>query len=321
MIRGSLVAVALAACSSSGPPPGGKGRVAVVLTLDWEGAALDAENFAAVESLRASLGPVPLTHFVSAAYIAKRADAAKTIARAIRPGDQLAVHLHAWRSLARAAGLEVRLAPSFLTGTDQLLELPDGDTGFDTDLDTYDVPALRALLRTSRQLLEQTGVPVSHSFRAGGYLATPKMLLALGDEGYVVDSSAIDFHQLRASLEDDALPQRLAQVWPNVQATTQPFLVRGGAMQALCELPIAAVADYTPASEIVHIFDSAHAALGRAPTHDQVVVLAFHLETAPDYAATLRDVLAQIRRREDLAGELVFLTVDQAAELARFELR
>jgi hypothetical protein len=71
----------------------------------------------------------------------------------------------------------------------------------------------------------------------------------------------------------------------------------------------------------VQIFESAHAGLTVEPTRDQVVVLAFHLETAPEYAALLRDALASIRRREDLAGELAFFTVDQAAELARFGLR
>jgi hypothetical protein len=58
------------------------------------------------------------------------------------------------------------------------------------------------------------------------------------------------------------------------------------------------------------------------------VVLAFHLETADDKhletatdnATVLRDALLTVRRREGLADELVYLTVDQAAELARFRV-
>ena len=92
-----------------------------------------------------------------------------TISGIPRPGDELAMHLHAWKSLATAASIEPKLSPSFLTGTDKLLEFEDGDVGFDTDLDAYTGPELRALLRTSRKLLEQTKLPISKSFRAGGY--------------------------------------------------------------------------------------------------------------------------------------------------------
>src|SRR5215213_3511846 len=49
----------------------GKGRVVVALTIDWEGAYLSTEGLEALDELRKGLGPVPLTHFVSAAYFTK----------------------------------------------------------------------------------------------------------------------------------------------------------------------------------------------------------------------------------------------------------
>jgi hypothetical protein len=121
-------------------------------------------------------------------------------------------------------------------------------------------------------------------------------------------------------LDLQVLPQRLAQVWPHVEATSQPFLVRGGGLQPIVELPIAAVVDYTSPQDLVGAFEAAHARLRRDPTRDVFVVIAFHLETASDYGARLGDAIAAVRSRGELADELVFRTVDQAAELARFAL-
>jgi hypothetical protein len=314
------VTLALAACSAT-PPAQPAGKIVVAMTIDWEGDDLSKDNLDAVDDLRKTLGAVPLTHFVSAAYATKQhpvTAVTANIARLVRPGDELAVHLHAWQSLAAASGVTPKISPSFLTGTDDVLQLGDGDVGFDTDLDAYDVPALRAMLVESRHVLEKVG-PVSRSFRAGGYLATPKMLLALGDEGYSVDSSAIDPRRLH-DLDDDQWQQRLTQVWPRIDATTQPFYLRAGPVQLL-ELPIAVVVDYASTAELVSTFEVAHAHLVQDPAHDVFVVVAFHLETLSDFAGRLVDAITQLRANPKIAGELMYATVDEAAELARFTLQ
>lgn len=315
----TLAALAAGGCSSSGPPPApAKGKVVVALTIDWEGAYLSPEGLDAIDELRKGLGPAPLTHFVSAGYFTKeRPDekAAATIKQMVRPGDELAVHLHAWKSLAKASSLSPKLAPSFLTGTDKLLEFEDGDVGFDTDLDAYGVPELRALLRTSRKLLEGTGVAVSKSFRAGGYLGTPKVLQAIREEGYDVDSSATDYRQLDER-KDEVLPKRIKQIWPDVETTTQPWLAdtRGG---PVLEMPIAAFTDYASAAEIAAVFEAAHARLQKEPARDVFVVVGFHQETAEEFAPRLGEAMAKVRGRKELAGELEYVTVAAAAERAR----
>jgi hypothetical protein len=326
-----LPALVVAGCSSSKEAPAkeapakeappaaaGKGRVVVAITIDWEGAYLSTEGLEALDALRKGLGPVPLTHFVSAAYFTKAepdSTAASTIQRAVVKGDELAVHLHAWRSLAKASGIEPKLAPSFLTGTDKLLEFEDGDVGFDTDLDVYGVPELRALLRTSRRLLEQTGVPISKTFRAGGYLGTPKVLQAIREEGYTVDSSATDHRQLDER-KDEVLPRRVREIWPKTETTSQPWLAdaRGG---PLLEMPIAAFTDYATADEIVAIFEAAHARLAKEPGRDVFVVLGFHQETGGEFAGRLGEALGKVRARKELADELTFASVADAAERAR----
>ncbi len=314
-----IATVLIAGCSSSkAPAEETKGRVVVAFTIDWEGAYISPEGLDALDALRTGLGAAPLTHFVSAAYFTKAEPdpaAARSITEVLHPGDELALHLHAWRSLAQASGIEPKLSPSFLTGTDKLLEFEDGDVGFDTDLDAYSVADLRAMLRTSRRLLEEARLPVSKTFRAGGYLGTPKVLQAIRDEGYTVDSSATDHRQLDER-KAEVLPKRIAAIWPRVETMTQPFLVQVPGGQLL-EMPIAAFADYATAAEMVAIFEAAHAALRAAPTRDMFVVLGFHQETAAEYAGRIGDAMQQVRARKELADGLVFTTVEHAAALAR----
>lgn len=333
-IWASLAALVAVGCSPSKPvlaPP--KGQIVVALTIDWEGAYLSPDGLDALDEFRRALGPapgaptaapvppvppVPMTHFISAAYFTKDPPdpkAAATIIQAVQNGDELAVHLHAWRSLAKASGIEPKLSPSFLTGTDKLLEFEDGDIGFDTDLDAYTVPELRALLRTSRRLLEQTKIRISKTFRAGGYLGTPKVLQAIREEGFIADCSATDYRQLDER-KDEVLPKRIKEIWPSVDTTSQPWFVdaRGG---PLLEMPIAAFADYATADEMVAVFEAAHARLRKEPGRDVFVVLGFHQETAHDFSGRLGEAIQKVRGRPELADGLVFTTVESAAERAR----
>lgn len=313
-----LLAIAAGGCSRAATTPS-RGQIIVALTIDWEGAYFLPEGLDALDETRRRLGEAtPLTHFVSAAYFTKDAPdpkAASILTDEIKKGDELAVHLHGWRSLAKAAGIEPKLSPSFLTGTEKLLEFEDGDVGFDLDLDAYSVPDLRALVRTTRRLLEQTHLPISKSFRAGGYLGTPKVLQALREEGFTIDSSATDYRQLDER-KDDVLPRRIRAIWPGIDTTAQPWLV-GAAAGGLLEMPVAAFADYATAAEIVAIFDAAHKRLQQAPERDVFVVIGFHMETAQEFSGRLIEAIDKVRGRPELAGELVFTRLADAAERAR----
>ena len=315
----ATLVVALVACSQS--EPRAPGQIVAVISIDWEGAYVSPDGLDAIDTFRETLPGVPFTHYVSTAYFTKADADPKSVEAAlrtsVRTGDELAVHLHAWRSLSQASQIEPKLSPSFLTGTDALLDLQDGDLGFDTDLDVYSVIELRALLRTSRRLLEQTALPVSRTFRAGGYLGTPKMLQALYEEGYTVDSSATDFRQLEE--QRDELPLRVRELWPAIESTSQPYMIDAGAGQLL-EMPIAAIADYAQTTEIVGLFEAAHKRLQADPDRDVFVVLGFHQETAPEFSPRIAQALAYIRKQPELYQRLAFSTLEAAAERARVTL-
>lgn len=311
----ALVTVASVGCKPRRPPV--VGHIVVAVTIDWEGAYIDPDGLDALDEVRSAIGPVPLTHFISAGYFAKpKVDptALPSIVEALRPGDELALHLHGWKSLALAAAITPRLSPSFLTGTDQLLVLDDGDVGFDLDLDAYSVADLRALVRTSRTLLAQTHVKLSTTFRAGGYLGTPKVLEAIRAEGFMVDSSATDYRQLDER-EASVLRERIHKIWPTATTVSQPYMITTPAGPVL-EMPVAAFADYATTAEMVAIVDAAHARLHGDPTHDVFVVLGFHQETAQDFGKRLSAALRQVQARPELAAELQFSTVEAAAARA-----
>ncbi len=300
------------ACKAKQPAP--VGHIVVAVTIDWEGAYISPDGLDGLDEVRSAIGPVPLTHFVSAGYFSKATvdpAALSSITAAIRPGDELALHLHGWKSLALAASITPRLSPSFLTGTDQLLELEDGDVGFDLDLDAYSVPELRALLQTSRRLLEPLHVKVSTTFRAGGYLGTPKVLEAIRAEGILVDSSATDYRQLDER-EAGVLPERIHAIWPTATTLSQPWTITTPAGPVL-EMPVAAFADYATTAEMVAIVDAAHARLRADPSHDVFVVLGFHEETAQEFGKRLSAAVRQVQARPELATELQFSTVEAAA--------
>jgi predicted deacetylase len=314
----AVIALAGVLCGCSSPRARSQGRVVVAITVDWEGAAFTPEGLDALDELRKRIQPAPITHFVSAAYFTKERPEARATAyltEAVRPGDELAVHLHAWRSLARASGIEPKLSPSFVTGTDKLYEFEDGDIGFDTDLDVYNVAELRAMIRTSAKLLEQTTLPVARTFRAGGYLGTPKVLEALRQEGFTADSSATDYRQIDAH-KDSFLSRRVKEVWPKVDTASQPFFADGHGRQ-LIELPIAATADYVTTADIVALVEAAAARLQKEPDRDVFVVIGCNQETAQEFAGRIGDAIASLRDQRSTADHLLLTTIDKAVAMAR----
>jgi hypothetical protein len=303
-------------CSRRTPAPA-NGRVVVAVTLDWEGAMIVPESLDALDILRKTLGDAPITHFMSAAYFTKAEpdpQLVKTLVESVHKGDEVAIHLHGWKSLAVAAKVEPKLAPSFLTGTNKLLEFEDGDTGFDVDLDAYSVTELRALIRTSATLLGQTHLPIAKEFRAGAFLATPKVLQAIREEGYTTDSSATDWHQIGAQ-KDPFLLGRVKEVWPSLDPLAPPFFPESS--KQVLEMPIAATADYVSEPQLVSIFEQARARLAKDPQHNVYLVIGLNQETADDYAKVVDGAIKSVRLRKDLADTLTFTTIEKATALAR----
>lgn len=286
-----------------------RGRIVTAITVDWEGAYGSRDGQAALIELQAKLGGAPLTHFVSAAYFVRGAadsEVAQFLAAQASGGSELAMHLHAWSSVVRAAGIEPRHGPSFMTGTDKLFALESGEDGFDVDLDTYSSSELVRMLRVSRAKLEEQGLAISHSFRAGGYLASPAVRHALRTDGYEVDSSAVSYRGVAGS---NHLASRLREVWQGVDVQVPQRL------DGLIEVPITAIADSTTPQRMDEIIDAAAKRLAGDPSRDVYLTIALHQETAVDHAGSVAAALSKARNR--LGAEVfLFTTTEKLAFLA-----
>lgn len=299
------------------PASAPKGRVRVAVSVDWEGRDLGRGNLEAMAALRRALPGVPLTHFLNAAYLTKPgADAAwvgSQLRGAVLPGDETGLHVHGWRSLFEDAGVTFRDRPTFWNdGTP--LHPAGGDEGHEVEIGAYPVDDLRRVLRRSRELLASIGFPISGSFRAGGWMATPNVLEAIRAEGFDVDSSATDgtWHD---ELNGLRLQRRIPEVWPEVTARSQPYRIDTPAGPVL-EMPdTCALADYVTPDEMVRHIREAVERLQQDPSRDVFVHIGLHQETAHRYGQRVVLAVQALLRDRDLP--LVFETLEASARAAR----
>jgi hypothetical protein len=318
----ALAIVVAAACGKSetgGAPASSVPAVHIAVSVDWEGAYLGSDSLDALERFRKDNPGVPLTHMLNAAYYTKPGadptDATREIRLAIQKGDETGLHVHAWRSLLTAAGVQPRTTPSFLAPVGETIALDD-DAGFDVDLSVFTVAELRAVMKKSRQVLEAEKLQLGPSFRAGGWIGTPNVLEAARAEGFIIDSSAIDPAWLDEK-EVDVLRRRLGEVWSRVDQTTQPFWIETPAGRIL-EMPdTGGMADYLTVLEIEQHVERAAAALKAAPDRPVFVHLGLHAETADEFGPRLSQALSVLRAKNT---PMVFETLSRSAELARRSL-
>lgn len=306
-----LFAFALSACATTTPEPP---RVHIAISVDWEGRQISSVNLRAFAAFRTAHPEVPLTHFLNAAYFTKPdADAEQVAAqmrRVLQPHDELGLHIHPWKSLVEAAGVKFRSEPT-IWGPTFKMRTGGRDAGHAISVEAYETDEFAAIVRKSKALLEANGFKLGHSFRAGAWLAGPRVREAIRREGFLVDSSATDttWHD---ELSRYALPEMIRKIWPDVTQHTQPFEIATPAGELL-EMPdTGALADYVTADEM-----SGHVAavVARQAGKDLFVHLGFHQETA---ARFLPRVTAAVRTiRETFGDRVVFERLADSAHRAR----
>ena len=280
------VSTLLVACASSPPPAATppSGRLRVTVSVDWEGAFLSDDGLAALGSLTKSHASVPITHWICPAYFTKHVvdeNVATRIRAAIRPIDEVAIHIHGWHSLVQAAGVEPKFGPSFLYEGDEILEFEDGDMGFEVDLSAYSEAEFRAVVRSAFDELKSAGFEVVRMFRGGAGILEPHNLDALVAEGFRVDSSAIPTQFWRAEHSvPEKMRRRIHDVWGDLDDFAEPRWLdtkHGN----LLEIPAPpGFADYSSTAQLTAYVDAAAERLARSPSNDVYIHLAFHQETA-----------------------------------------
>lgn len=296
---------------------GGAAAVRVAVSVDWEGRDVGGRNVEAMVKLRQALPGVPLTQFLNAAYYTKRGARPREISarvrKVLRPGDELGLHIHGWKSLVEQSGVKFKTGPSFW-GENTPLYPSAGDLGHEVEIGTYSVPELRAVVRRSVAILEKAGFPIGRSFRCGGWMATPTVLHAIRAEGFRIDSSATD-SSWHDELAGRRLHRRIKEVWPAVTKTSAPYWIKTPAGRLL-EMPdTGALADYVTAQEMIGHVRAALKRFQADPSRDVFVHIGFHQETAARYGQRVVDAVKALLKRPD--PNLVFETLAASAARVR----
>lgn len=276
-----------------------QGKVRIVVSVDWEGDDLQIENLQAMQDFRRDFPKIPLQHFLNAAYYTKpKADSAeitKSIKSVLLPIDEHGLHIHAWRSLVESAKVKFRVEPSFVYEDYSVADcLPD--CGHDVSLTGYSVSELRKIIARSIEILGKEGFNHPKSFRAGGWMADDKVLQALAEEGFTLDSSATYAEFLRPEWEKYNLYGLVNKIWSDTKPTSQPYFYKTSTGFKILELPNnSCLSDYMTGEAMLKVFQSNAKLLKKNRKKDVYLSIGFHQETASQYLPNLRKAIKLIQ--------------------------
>lgn len=99
-------------------------------------------------------------------------------------GDEIALHLHMYHDMVKAAGIEEPIKdPKWGHHT---------DTGYDVPCAAYDYDEFSRVIAWSINIFEEKGLGKPVSFRAGGWYADLENIQVLNDYGFLIESSNRD---------------------------------------------------------------------------------------------------------------------------------
>ena len=276
-----------------------KGKLQLLVTVDWEGRDLREDNLRAMENLRARFPQVKIIHFLNAGYYTKQganaADVTARINRPLRAGDENALHIHGWKRLFEASGVGFRASPTFwgtslnATGRECI-----EDCGHEVPISLYTSDELRKVVKFSLDKLETSGFGRAKSFRCGGWMAKPTVRDAVAAEGLTFEHSAVPTTFLQAKLGTTPVYGWLSELWQGTTNVSQPYTI-ATASTPLTEVPDnGALADYVSPDQMMDVFEANKAAFLRDRSKNVVVSVGFHHETAASYLPQLEIALGRM---------------------------
>ncbi|NVB41445.1 hypothetical protein G6O69_26640 [Pseudenhygromyxa sp. WMMC2535] len=318
-------------------------KLYVSITIDWEGEHFRdlADLQTTRATIQASLGaPAPFTHYICPTYWLSprsRLDPAQAIRSLVSKGDELALHVHCWRSLVELAGVRFLSEPDW-----------NGDgTGHGVPLGAYQDDA-RAIIACARALLQRKLGATVWGFRCGGAMTSDGVYAALIALGFRYDSSAAPPVMVsrgfrpghRGNLRDtmgcrNELASYQVDLWGDRPMTaperanslslrstggqaitpmTQPYAVHSGA-RSILEMPLnGGISDYASAGFMTKTFDALLERVheGAGP---MFLNIGCHQEGAGRWKKPLMDS-CHGRRRALTSEAVVLTTVAKAARVA-----
>lgn len=284
----------------------GQPVIHLYVTVDWEGWSLDEENLDAMRVFRRKYPHIPMLHFLNPVYHLRPGFHAQQTTHSIQstllPGDVHGLHLHGWKSLVEACGLEFRDGPGFAASGQ---DCHAGECGYAVSLElAYNQQELTQLVGCGTNMLEKQGFRRPTAFRAGGWQQGPKLARALKANGFTLDSSRTDARLIAPRWgANSKLVDFINQLHSGSTTLDQPYELLPGLM----EYPNnASLADYTSPYKLAEIFRE-------VVNHGKnVMVLGFHQETAFNYLHRLEDAIPLLEKAAvELGVQLEWSTVPQ----------
>lgn len=274
-----------------------RGKIQLLVTVDWEGRDLRDANLQAMRDLHTRFPQVKIVHFLNAAYFTKddadAEDAKQRIASAIAPGDEKGLHIHGWKRLFEASGVTFKNAPTFW-GTSLYPNECIFDCGHEVPISLYSTEELRKVVRFSLDTLEEQGFGRAKSFRCGGWMAKESVREAVAAEGLLYEESAVPTSFLAPKLQGRPILDWLDELWAGTTETSQPYEIATPA-GPLTEVPDnGALADYVSADQMIATFEANKREWLRDRRKKVVVSVGFHHETAAQYLPALEAALARM---------------------------
>ncbi len=171
--------------------------------------------------------------------------------------DEIGLHIHPYCNFVEHAGLTCI--------TDQSTVSPDGDTtGYTIELSAYGRANLGILLRSAFDLFAQHGLGRPQTFRAGGWTADLNTLLALADNHFIADTSALNWARIEEWKGKELYTWNMEH-WGPINDTSQPYYPSQTDVlkstpapdMPLLEVPDNGVMiDYVSLAELTGIFDA-----------------------------------------------------------------
>jgi hypothetical protein len=129
--------------------------------------------------------------------------------------DEIGLHIHPYCNFVESAGLTCI--------TNDSVQYPGGDvSGYTIKLGAYNRAQAGQLFAHAKELFQQNGLGTPTTFRAGAWTATLDTLGALADQGFVADTSALNWAHVE-EWEDFELYRWNMEAWSTITDTSQPY--------------------------------------------------------------------------------------------------
>jgi len=190
----------------------------IIWSLDWEGFFVPQSGFDFLNKMRSSVPGLPQTHMfnpriwnttqVSTGNANMQLAHVKNGAK--KYNDEVALHLHMFKDMVKAAGLEPLDVPPWGKRTD----------GYDIPISEYSDEDLDVIFEWSLAEFKRIGLPTPISFRAGGWFADMHVLEAVQRSGMKIDTSGRTSYSSR----NFSSGHRYVGFW-SLSSKTQPYWV------------------------------------------------------------------------------------------------